>query len=162
AAAEWFSKAIAINPDVETAHRYWGDTLARIGNEKAALPHYILAVVAEPYQQTTWAALRNWIQRNGAQMKMPQLPRPQVSMADDGKGGEPRPSISLNPEMLSEKRAGAAWLAYAANRTVWMQGRFLQRNPAADAYRHSLQEEIESMQQALKVIEKDLPEVAQL
>src|SRR5712671_2760784 len=35
-AGTWFAKAIAINPDRETAYRYWGDTLTHKGEQKAA------------------------------------------------------------------------------------------------------------------------------
>ena len=33
-AGAWYAKAIAINPDRETAHRYWGDVLGTVGNRR--------------------------------------------------------------------------------------------------------------------------------
>ncbi len=35
-AAKWFARAIEVNPNRETAYRYWGDALLRIGNDPAA------------------------------------------------------------------------------------------------------------------------------
>ncbi len=162
AASEWFGKAIAINPNVETAYRYWGDALAKAGDDKAALPYYIRAVVAEPYNQTALGGLRAWAKRTGAGLQPPQLPRPQVGLKDDGTGKGAQPSITLDQNMMSDKRAGAAWLAYAMNRIVWMRGKYLERNRGAAAYRHSLEEEVESLRMAAEVIQKDLPDAAQL
>jgi len=162
AAAEWFGKAIAINPDIETAYRYWGDALSKAGDDQAALVQYIRAVVAEPYKPNTVGALAAWAQRNGAMLRAPQLPRPQVSLKDDGSGKGPQPAINMTPEIMSDKLAAAAWLAYAINRTVWVKEKFLQRHPEAGEYRHSLEEEVESLGLAVKVIEKDMVEAAEV
>jgi tetratricopeptide (TPR) repeat protein len=163
AAGEWFSKAIAINPNVETAYRYWGDSLTKAGDNKAALTNFIGAVVAEPYNQYTIAALGNWAKRNGATLQAPQVPRPVVNLKDDGSGKGPQPGINLDQNLLSDVRSGAAWMAYALNRIVWMKEKYLQRNPGATAYRHSLDEEVESLRKAVDALhQEDLPAAAQL
>jgi len=161
-AAEWFGKAIAINPDIETAYRYWGDTLARSGDDKAALAYYIRAVVAEPYKQASRGGLQAWVKRNGATLQSPQLPRPKVGLKDDGTGKGPAPVINLDQNAMADPRAGAAWVAYAANRVLWLKGRYLERHPGETEYRHSLDEEVESLRLAVQVIQKDLPDAAQL
>ena len=33
-AVEWFARAVAINPDRETAYRYWGDCLDEAGQSR--------------------------------------------------------------------------------------------------------------------------------
>lgn len=48
-ASIWFAKAIAIDPDRETAYRYWGDTLFQAGDQTGAREKLVEAVVAEPY-----------------------------------------------------------------------------------------------------------------
>jgi tetratricopeptide (TPR) repeat protein len=161
-AAEWFGKAIAIDPDTETAYRYWADAIVKAGDQQAALPYYIKAVVAEPYKRNTWAALQGWANRNGVRMQAPQLPRPQVALQDDGTGKGPQPGINVNADMMSDKRSGAAWLAYATNRIIWIKEKYLERHPGESEYRHSLDEEVESLRFALKIIDKDLQQAAAL
>lgn len=162
AAAEWYGKAISIDPNKETAYRYWGDAISRSGDDKAALAYYIRAIVAEPYTPNPRTALDAWAKRNGARLQAPLLPRPVVGMKDEGTGKGPQPTINMDPSILSDRRAGAAWMAYATNRMVWMTEKFLERNPGATAYRHSLEEEVESLRLAVRIIEKEIAEVAQL
>ncbi len=52
AAVKWFQAAIALGPDIETAHRCWGDALAKSEKGDEALGHYIDAFVADPYGRT--------------------------------------------------------------------------------------------------------------
>ena len=104
AAAEWFGKAIAIDPDTETAYRYWADTISKSGDEEGALAYYIRAVVAEPYERLPRAALQNWAQRNHVKIHVPQVPRPDVTMKDDGKGKGPHPVINVDPESCRTKQ----------------------------------------------------------
>ena len=62
-AGEWFDRAVKINPDRETAYRYWGDALAAGGKNDQAREKYINAVIAEPYNRPPWSALRQWASR---------------------------------------------------------------------------------------------------
>ena len=48
AAGIWFAKAIAINPDRETAYRYWGDALEAQGKINEARDKFVDAIVAQP------------------------------------------------------------------------------------------------------------------
>jgi tetratricopeptide (TPR) repeat protein len=162
AAAEWFGKAIAIEPNEETAYRYWGDAIFKSGDDKAALAYYIRAVVAEPYTPSARAGLEAWAKRNGARLQPPMLPRPVVGLKDEGTGKGLQPSINLDPNILSDKRAGAAWMAYATNRIIWMKEKFQERNPGATAYRHSLEEEVDSLRLAVRIIQDDITEAGQL
>src|SRR3989442_2179416 len=51
AAGVWFAKAIAINPDRETAYRYWGDALDAPGKTNEVRDKFIDAIAASPYNR---------------------------------------------------------------------------------------------------------------
>src|SRR5438270_2961536 len=51
-ACTWYAKAIAINPDRETAYRIWGDALMQKGEQKTARSKFVDAVIAEPYTKS--------------------------------------------------------------------------------------------------------------
>src|SRR5215471_15500730 len=59
-AGKWYAYAIKMNPGRETAYRYWGDVLAKTGKLGEARSKLIDAVVAEPYNRTTWTGLGQW------------------------------------------------------------------------------------------------------
>ena len=48
-AGEWFAQASKVNPNIETAYRYWGDALLGEGKLADARSKYIEAVIADPY-----------------------------------------------------------------------------------------------------------------
>jgi len=58
-AGEWFAKAIKIDPNIETAHRYWGDALMAVGDDEGAKEKFIEGIIAEPYNRTPYAGLSN-------------------------------------------------------------------------------------------------------
>jgi tetratricopeptide (TPR) repeat protein len=149
-AAEWFQKAIDVNPDIETAYRYWGDAVARSGDDAGALPYYIRAVVAEPYERQSWSGLQQWAKRNGALLQQPRIRMP--SAAASTKKGEKGVIVGLDPSFLTDKEAGATWLIYSVVRSGWVSGKFMEKNPEAKVYRHSLEEELDSVGQALALI----------
>jgi tetratricopeptide (TPR) repeat protein len=61
-AVEWFRKAVALSPDVETAHRYLADALTRLGLQEEALDEYVEAVIADPYGQFAAYRLLKYVQ----------------------------------------------------------------------------------------------------
>ena len=119
-AGVWFAKAVAINADRETAHRYWGDALM-MGQEKRdeSREHFVDAIVAEPYTRSAWVGLVQWGERYG------------VTLA------HPRVDVPKNPDDMA---GDAVWGAYAKTRIEWRTSRFAQTYPK-EAYRHSLAEE---------------------
>lgn len=162
AAGEWFQQAIAIDPNVETAYRYWGDAISASGDEEAARPYFIKAVVAEPYGKKSWMGLEQWAGRTGAKVQHPRLVLPEVKLSKGKKAGESEVAIHLEPDMAQDKQGGAAWLAYGVNRSAWIQARFLERYPDEKVYRHSLDEEVESLQLGLTVLGANKPDSGQL
>src|SRR6185437_4367967 len=76
-AAKWFARAIAINPDRETAYRYWGDAILKYGNDPASAKNkFIDAIVAEPYNQLSWQGIENWTARQQGVLMPPKIDRP--------------------------------------------------------------------------------------
>src|SRR5581483_10356288 len=79
-AIEWFSKAVGINPDIETAYRYWGDVLRRQHRLAEARDKYIEAVVAEPYNQMSREMLERFANLASTPLKHPEVKLPMVKI----------------------------------------------------------------------------------
>jgi tetratricopeptide (TPR) repeat protein len=146
-AGEWFARAIALNPNVETAHRYWGDALLRAGRPEEAKTRFINAVIAEPYNQAARIGLNQWGQTTGARIGRPAI-TPPVTVTKTGDGAQ----ISVDPVAAKPAAAnpmGAAWMVYSRRRAMWVSEEFKKRYPNEPAYRHTLAEEIDAFDQLL-------------
>ena len=75
-AGEWFAKAIAIEPNVETAHRYWGDALMHQGKQQDAMLKFIDGIIADPGNRNAYVGLSQWGQRNRISMAHPAIEVP--------------------------------------------------------------------------------------
>ena len=75
-AASWFAKAIAINPNRETAYRYWGDTLKLQGESDEAREKFVEAIVAEPYNRKAYMGLTQWADDHKISMGHPTIAIP--------------------------------------------------------------------------------------
>jgi tetratricopeptide (TPR) repeat protein len=141
-AGEWFAKAIAINPDRETAYRYWGDALDAQGKSRDARDRFIDAIVAEPYSRTSYVGLTQWADRH----KVP-LAHPKIEVPAQVSSGQDRlVNISIDPKMLDQKDDGSgAWMLYGAKRALWRTKLFAQRFPNEKEYRHTLAEETDAL-----------------
>jgi tetratricopeptide (TPR) repeat protein len=146
-AGEWFQKAILIDPNRETAYRYWGDALAAADDNEAALSKFIDAVIAEPYNQNAWVGLSQWARKNSATLDQARIA---VPTSVSGKGGT---TINIDARALEDPQAGAAWLIYSASRTAWRAEMFKKNFPQEKNYRHSLSEEIMALRFALATLE---------
>jgi tetratricopeptide (TPR) repeat protein len=141
-ASRWFAQAIAVDPNRETAYRYWGDALLRIGNDPAAAkPKFIDAVVAEPYNQISWKGLQQWAQRTGAVVLAPKIVRPAGPEVDPKKPN--KITIHLDPATGDNKKnpATSAWLMYSMIRASYYGDSFRKDFPDEKVYRHTLKEE---------------------
>jgi tetratricopeptide (TPR) repeat protein len=156
-AGEWFANAIRINPDVETAYRYWGDALLGRGDLNEARSKYIEAIIADPYNQTSWAGLNNWLKRSGTKLTWMKL-RDRVSVqVKDGKT-----NVTLDSSVpKDDKLLMAAWLSYGMSRALWMREKFAKEYPNEASYRHSLKEETESLR-TLIAVSKEIAEKEKL
>lgn len=146
-AGEWFARAIALSPDTETAHRYWGDALLRAGRVDEARTRFIDAFIAEPYNSSARTGLTQWGKATGARFGRPVIsPQADVSRTNDGA------QITFDPGALKASAAntmGAAWMAYSLRRSRWVSEEFRKRYPEEPLYRHSLAEEIDAFSHLL-------------
>ncbi|MDB6128156.1 MAG: hypothetical protein JWM35_2052, partial [Verrucomicrobia bacterium] len=63
AALEWFDRAIAVEPNSETAHRYRADALMRLKRIDEAGNGYVNAFVAAPFAPVPTEALNSWVKK---------------------------------------------------------------------------------------------------
>ena len=140
--AEWYERAIQLDPNVETAYRYYADMLARQGNMAQARAMIIQAAVAEPYNRIVWRELHAWASLNDTDINTVFIAVPPPP--------ENLPGVNQQPPQLS-----AIWQAYYAARANWQKGEeFKKRFPEEKEYRHSLPEESEALTASAKVVEK--------
>jgi hypothetical protein len=149
AAGEWFGRAIAIDENVETAYRYWGDALDAQGRTDEAGEKFVEAIVAEPYNRRAYVGLAQWAERHQVSLGHPKIDIPitvtsknpcEVNIVDQlaPKGGD--------------NDGSPAWIMYGLVRSMWMDrkggGRsekFAKAYPSESAYRHSLAEEVAAL-----------------
>jgi tetratricopeptide (TPR) repeat protein len=137
-AAEWYERAIRLDPDIETAYRYYADLLAKQGDMAKSRRMLVEALVAEPYNRIVWRELRAWASLNHTHIhevyvSIPPAPAPETAHGAD-----------LAP----------AWRVYHAVRTDWQHGTFAKRFPQEKEYRHSLAEESEALAAAADQVQR--------
>jgi hypothetical protein len=152
-AGTWFARAIAINPDRETAYRYWGDCLMKAGDPKQAEDKFIDAVIAEPYSRTTRVGLKQWADATKTLLASPPIALP-ARPTVDAKGNT---NVTIDPTQIGNP-TGPAILAYSMGSTVWRQGEFKKTFSTESVYRHSLPEEAQSIRVALSTLTKVPPD----
>jgi tetratricopeptide (TPR) repeat protein len=153
-AGRWYAKAIAINPDRETAYRYWGDALMRKGDQKEARNKFIDAIIGEPYSKAPWIGLKQWADATHAQLVSPPITLPKVPVPD-AKGNM---NITVDASTLGSSTS-SAWLMYSISPVVWQKTEFKKHYPNETVYRHSLAEEAESLRSVISVIkEQKIPD----
>ena len=149
-AGEWFAKAIKLDPDKETAYRYWADALAASGKNDDARQKYIEAILAQPYTRTPWLALRQWSDR---------IKQPFHAILLQNQSTVKKPAdqaVKLDEQPLKEGNPEAAgWRAYDATRQAWQQEKFKREFPQEAAYRRTLREESEALDAMVAVLAPD-------
>lgn len=151
AAGVWFAKAIALNPNRETAYRYWGDALDGQQKVEEARDKFIEAIIAEPYSRTPYVGLTQWAQRHNARLGHPQIVPPN-STTTSGQNT----TLTIDPRTLDSKDGSNEWLMYDLTRIAWQKGEFLRNYPAETVYRHSLKEEVAALRMVAEAAAKDL------
>ena len=133
--AEWYRRAIRLDPDVETAYRYYADMLARQGALDEARTMLLGAAVAEPYNRMVWRELHAWARLAGTHINAVYVSVP----------GE---QAARSPD------SPVAWRAYYKVRAGWRNGEdFRKRFPSEKEYRHSLPEESQALSAVAQVVE---------
>jgi tetratricopeptide (TPR) repeat protein len=141
-AAPWFARAIAIDPDRETAYRYWGDAIMKYGNDPlAAREKFIDAIVAEPYNRLAWQGIQQWAERQKAVLMPPKIERPAGPVVDTKKPNTI--NITLDADATDDKKhpGASAWMMYSLIRAGYRGDEFKKNFPNEKEYRHSLREE---------------------
>jgi tetratricopeptide (TPR) repeat protein len=171
-AGAWFARATGMNPDRETAYRYWGNALMRQGKLAEARDKYIEAVIADPYNSYVWNnGLFRWANATKTRLGHPKI-EPASSISQTGKE---QLTITIDPKSLEESGDGrAAWMMYGIARAAWAvkpHENFRKAYPAETEYRHSLREEADALrmvaesvrgQQKEGKIKQLAPDLAQL
>ncbi len=152
-AAVWFARAIEINPDRETAYRYWADALMKEGNVDAARDKYIGAVVAEPYLQGTWIALYRWAQASGNHLAHPKIEFPNVVQRIEKDG---QTTFNVDATAMLKEDGTSNWVAYEVTRFKWSCEKFAIMFPGEEEYRHTLREETEALGLVTRLVIEDV------
>jgi tetratricopeptide (TPR) repeat protein len=142
--AEWYQRAIQLDPNAETSYRYYADMLAKEGDMAKARAMLIHAAVAEPYNRIVWRELHAWAALNNTHINEVYIGVP--ALQKDGL----TPGASLSPRQSPD--VSAVWDSYRTVRANWQNGgEFKKRFPEEKEYRHSLPEESEALVAAAKV-----------
>ena len=140
-AGEWFARAISIEANIETAHRYWGDALMHQGKQKEAMMKFIDGIIAEPGNRNAYVGLSQWGDRNQVSMGHPVIDIPvKISPA-----GNKKVDVALAPGLRERVDGSLAWEQYGSVRTKWVAENFAKEYPKETAYRHTLREETEAL-----------------
>jgi tetratricopeptide (TPR) repeat protein len=146
-AGEWFARAIAIDENIETAHRYWGDALMNLGNQEEAKAKFIDAIIAEPGNRSGYVGLSQWGQRNQVRMAHPQIEIPvKLSLS-----GDKKLDVYFDPALRDSADGSGAWEHYGMVRAKWVADDFAKAFPNEKVYRHTLREETEALRKAAEV-----------
>jgi tetratricopeptide (TPR) repeat protein len=152
AAGVWFAKAIDINPNTETAYRYWGDALDAQGKTNDALIKFVDAIVAEPYNgQRAYVGLMQWSQRHKVQVGHPHIEPPNSTTTQGG-----NTTLNVDPRTLNSTDGSNEWLAYNFTRIAWQKSDFARNYPNEQAYRHSLKEEVTALRMVAEACAQDV------
>jgi len=148
-AGEWFARAIEIDPNRETAYRYWGDALSAMGKNDEAREKYIQAVVADPYNNRCWIGLNQWADRTKVKLNWVRLQdKSSVTQKDDS-------NINITIDAQGTKKKDpttSAWLMYGMNRALWHGDKFKKEFPNEPKYRRTMREETESLHMMVDVL----------
>lgn len=149
-AGEWFAKAIAINPDRETAYRYWADVLMQQGKPEEAGAKYVEAYISEPSNRLAVSAFVRWGKGQNISLAHPAIKIPSNVQTND-KGNI---TITLDENLLKDKKddSSSAWLMYGLTRATWSGKKFSEEYPKEQTYRHSLKEEADALRAVIVVV----------
>ncbi len=162
-AGEWFTKAIRIDPDRETAYRYWGDALLEYGKDDQALANFVEAILADPYNNMSYNGLSKWAQKNDRQLGHPRIDIP--SNVTSNKPGEINITVDELALKGSKDDGSAAWIMYGMVRALWMNKKdgtrsddFAKAYPGEPTYRHSLAEERAGLRAVIEGVQSQVKE----
>ena len=119
-AGEWFAKAIAIDANLETAYRYWGDALMHSGKQEEAMQKFVDAIIAEPGNRSGYVGLKQWGERNQRSMRHPTIEIP-IKLTSAGPG---KLDVNFDPALRESPDGTGAWEHYGLVRAQWVAEQF--------------------------------------
>jgi len=144
-AGDWFTRAITIDENVETAYRYWGDALMAIGNKEEARAKFVDGIIAEPWNRKPYMGLTQWADKYKVNMSHPQIEQPKSVTPSTGEGNS-----------TTEPSPAYYWSFYDVTRTSYKTAGFQKDHPGEQQYRHSLKEEASALRAVAEMVSKDL------
>lgn len=148
-AAEWFARAIKIDPDRETAYRYWGIGLMKQDKRMEARDKFIEAFITEPFNRLAINNLIGWAELNRVTLTHPKIEIPTgVSPMEKG-----QMTVTFDP------KSSPSWAMYGISRSTWQinnHAKFTKEYPGEKTYRHSLREEAEALRSVAESASKAL------
>lgn len=142
-AEKWYQKAIAIDPNRETAYRYSATPFMKQKKYDLARDRYIEAYIVEPYSSMSSRGINQWAQVTGKNLGHPDVAIPEFTFDNKGKA-IPKSPIIVNDTAMSP------WLTYFTIRESWRNEKFSKAFPKEQQYRHTLLEEVESLRAVVK------------
>lgn len=157
-AETWFAKAIAINPDIETAYRYWGSVFLESNRFDEARAKVVEAYITEPYNRLSTQGLIRWAKATQTRVGHPALgePKVEVSSQKKEKDGKSELTLGVDPSMLMAKGGRAAWIGFTLARATYPDTQFKKDHPNEKEYRHSLKEEVSAYKFVLAMLDERL------
>jgi tetratricopeptide (TPR) repeat protein len=152
-AETWYQKAIAIDPNIETAYRYSATPLMRQRKTTEARDRYVEAFITEPYSRFARAGLVQWAEATQTMIAHPNIDIP-TNVSFDEKGNA---KINLDAgALLSGKDDGSfAWISYGVARSSWRKEKFAKTFPNEKVYRHTLAEEVDALRSVISTATSD-------
>lgn len=139
----WYQKAIAIDPNRETAWRYSATPFMKQKKYDEARDRYVEAYIVEPYNSMSTRGINQWAQIVGKNLGHPQVSVPEFTISPDGTF-EPKTPIAADDKDKSP------WLAYLSFRSNWIKEKYMKPGSGKTQYRSSLAEESEALRAAVK------------
>jgi tetratricopeptide (TPR) repeat protein len=153
--SKWFARAISIDPDRETAYRYWGDAIERYGSDPmGAREKYIQAIIAEPYSRLAWQGVKQWAELENAIVIAPKIDRPAGPTVDPN--NPKNVNITLDALMVNDKKSpgASAWVTYSIIRASYHGDLFKKNFPNEKEYRHTLKEESAALSEVAATVKE--------
>lgn len=152
-AKTWYERAIAIDPNRETAYRYSATPLMKEGKTEAARDRYIEAFITEPYNKFARAGLIQWANATKTEIAHPSIDIPTDVTFDEK--GDAKINLDANVLLGGKDDGSFAWIVYGTTRSSWRKGLFSKRFPNEKDYRHSLAEEAEALRSVISLATSD-------
>jgi len=157
-AGAWYAKAIALNPDRETAYRYWGDALLKQGKADEACAKFIEAIIAEPYSSFVYNGIQQWADQKNVALGHPKIEQPAPSIKSEKSGD--KTTVLIDPKLDTHSPA-YYWSFYDLTRATYKTASFSKEHPDEE-YRHSLKEEATALRTVAEIASRDLKDGTKL